>query len=144
MIFFDFLAVPEMLLVKNMSKMQKRKKKLQGDGISLTNNDIKDIIKVINSLENGGVLLNGTTRKISSHKREFLNFLRSLISVGLPIMKNVLTSLAKNLLVLLGLTTVASAIDTALQNTIFGLGLTALIIWNKEMEDIKNIVQSLE
>ena len=99
MIFFDFLAVPEMLLVKNMSKMQKRKKKLQGDGISLTNNDIKDIIKVINSLENRGVLLKGTTRKISIHKQEFLNFLRPLMSVGLPIMKNVLTSLAKNLLV---------------------------------------------
>ena len=105
-----------------------QKKKLQGDGIFLTNNDIKDIIKVINSLENRGVLLNGTTRKISSHKREFLNFLRSLMSVGLPIMKNVLTSLAKNLLVLLGLTIVASATDTALQNTIFGLGSTALII----------------
>ena len=125
-------------------KCKKKKKKLQGDGIFLTNNDIKDIIKVINSLENGGGLLNGTTRKISRHKREFLNFLRSLMSVGLPIMKNVLTSLAKNLLVLLGLTTVASATDTALQNTIFWLGSTALIIWNKEMEDIKNIVQSLE
>ena len=38
-------------------------------GITLTNNEIKDIIKVIKSLENRGILLKGTTRKITSQER---------------------------------------------------------------------------
>ena len=36
-----------------------------GNGISLTNNEIKGIKKVVKSLKNRGILLNGTTRKIS-------------------------------------------------------------------------------
>ena len=39
--------------------------KVLGTGITLTDNEIKDIIKVIKSLENRGILLKGTTRKIS-------------------------------------------------------------------------------
>ena len=34
---------------------------LGGSGIMLTNNEIKDIVKVIRSLENRGILLKGTT-----------------------------------------------------------------------------------
>ena len=34
----------------------------KGSGITLTNNEMKDIIKVIKSLENRGILLKGTTR----------------------------------------------------------------------------------
>ena len=41
-------------------------KKLFGAGITLTDNEIKDIIKVIKSLEKRGILLKGTTRKITS------------------------------------------------------------------------------
>ena len=36
--------------------------KVLGKGIALTNNEIKDIIKVIKSSENRGILLKGTTR----------------------------------------------------------------------------------
>ena len=36
-----------------------------GWGITLTNNEIKDILKVIKSLENWGILLKGTTIKIA-------------------------------------------------------------------------------
>ena len=38
----------------------------KGPGTTLTNNEIKDIIKLIKSLENRGILLKETTRKITS------------------------------------------------------------------------------
>ena len=41
-------------------------------GITLTNNEMQDIIKVNNSLENKGILLKGTTRKVTSQKGGFL------------------------------------------------------------------------
>ena len=39
---------------------------VSGSGITLTNHEIKDIIKVIKSLENRGISLKETTRKIAS------------------------------------------------------------------------------
>ena len=68
---------------------------LTGSGTTLTNNKIKDVIKVIKSLENRGTLLKGTTAKATSQKG-FLNFLRPLMTADLPLMKSVLTSLAKD------------------------------------------------
>ena len=84
----------------------------------------------LRSLENRGILLKGTTKKISSQEKVFI-FFRLLISTGLPLMKNVLTPLVKSILILLGLTASASATDTAIQKMIFGSGATALIIANK-------------
>ena len=54
-------------------------------GIALTNNEIKDIMKVITSLENRGILLKETTTKITSQEGEFLIFLRPLMTAGLPL-----------------------------------------------------------
>ena len=48
---------------------------ITGSGITLTNKEIKDIIKVIKSLENRGISLKGTTRKITSQKGRFPIFL---------------------------------------------------------------------
>ena len=59
-------------------------------------------------------------------------------------MKNVLTSLAKSVLVPLGLIAAASAADVAIQKKIFGSDIAASIISNEEMEDIMKIVKSLE
>ena len=39
---------------------------VKGSGITLTNHEIKDIVKVIKSLENEGISLKETTRKIAS------------------------------------------------------------------------------
>ena len=69
---------------------------ITGSAITLTNNEIKDIIKVIKSLENGGILLKGTTTKITSHEGGFLNFLRPVMTAVSPLMKSVLTPLAKS------------------------------------------------
>ena len=107
----------------------------QGSGITLKNNEIKDIIKVIKSIENTGISLKG---------KGFLNFLRPLITAGLPLMKGVFTPLAKSVLLSVGLSAGMSAADAAIQKKIYGSGVTALIISNEEMEDIMKIVKSLE
>ena len=93
-------------------------------------------MKVIQSLENRGILLKGTTRKITSQEGEFLNFLRPLMTVGLPLIKCVLTPLAKSALLPLGLSAVMPAADAAIQKKIYGSGSTSSIISNEEMDDI--------
>ena len=84
-----------------------------GSELTVAKNEIKDITEVIRSLENRGILLKRTTRKIGSKKGEFLNVLRPLMLVGLPLVKNVLTPLAKSILAPLRLTTTTSATDAA-------------------------------
>ena len=76
---------------------KKIKDKLTGSEIALTKNGIDDIIKVTRSLKNRGMLLKGTTKKITSEEGGFLNFPRPLMSAFLPLMKNVLTPLAQGI-----------------------------------------------
>ena len=102
-----------------------------GLGITLTNNEIKDIIKVIKYLENRGTLSKKTNRKIASQEGGFLNFLKLLMTADLPLMKSILTPLAKNVLILFEL--IAAVASDA-----------ALIISNEEMEDITKIIKSFE
>ena len=78
------------------------------------------------------------------HKTKFLGrLLGPLLKTGLPLIGNVLKSLTKSVLMLLGLTAAASATDAAIQKKTYGSGTTTLIISTKEMEDMK-IVKSLE
>ena len=56
---------------------------------------------------------------------------------------NVLKPLAKSVLIPLGLTAAASAIDVAIHKKMSGSGNTTLIISNEEMNDIIKIVTSL-
>ena len=55
-----------------------------GSGITVTNKKIIDIVKVVKSLEHRGILLKETAMKFSSQEGGFLNFLRPLITTGLP------------------------------------------------------------
>ena len=48
-------------------------------------------MKVIKSLENRGILIKGTSRKITRQEGGFSNFFRPLITSGLPLMKTVFT-----------------------------------------------------
>ena len=106
---------------------------------------MKKKIKVIKSLEYIGILLKGTTRKTTSQEGGFLNFLASLMTDGLPLIKNVLTPLAKIVFLPLRLSAGMSAADATIQKKIYGLGRTnELISSNEEMEDIMKIVKSLE
>ena len=68
-----------------------------------------------------------------------------LLKTGLPLIKNVVTPLAKSVLIPLGLTAAASAADAKIHKKILGSGgHTTLIISNKDMEDLIKIVKSLE
>ena len=62
--------------------------------------------------------MKGTIRKISSQEGRFLNFVRPLMTGGLPLIKNVLTPEAKSVLVQLGLTAAAAATDAAIHKKI--------------------------
>ena len=60
-------------------------------------------------------------------------------------MKNVITPLAKSVLIPLGLTAAASGPDAGIHKKILGLvNNTTLIISNKDMDDLVKIVKSLE
>ena len=61
--------------------------------------------------------------------------LGQLLKPVLPLMKNVLKTLAKNILVSLRLTTAASAADTGIHKKILGSGMKRLIISNRKIED---------
>ena len=63
-----------------------------------------------------------------------------LLKTGLPLIKNVIKTLAKIVLTPLGLTAAASAADAGIHKKILGSGNTALIISNEEMNDIIKIV----
>ena len=86
---------------------------------------MKDIAKITRSLENRGIPLKGTTRKIISQEGGFLNLLRLLMTAGLSLIKIVVTPLAKSVLVPLRLMVAGSATK-------------------EEMEDIIKIVKLLE
>ena len=84
---------------------------------------------------------------------EFLGrCLEPLLKTGLPLIGNVFKSLAKIVLIPLGLRAPASATDTAIHKKMFGSGrpsdfalrMTTLIISHKEMNDIMKIIKSLE
>ena len=47
---------------------------IKGSGLTLTNNQIKDITTVIRSIENRGILLKGTTKKITLKMKDFSVF----------------------------------------------------------------------
>ena len=81
-------------------------------------------------LENRGILLKGTTRKITSQERGYLSFLRPLMTAGLPLIKSVRAPLAKSVFLPLGLSAGMSAADAAIQKDIYGSATTALIISN--------------
>ena len=67
-----------------------------------------------------------------------------LLKTGLPLMKNVLKTLAKSSLIPLWLTAATSATNSAIQKKNFGLRMTILIISNKEMTEIIKINQYFE
>ena len=65
------------------------------------------------------------------------------MTAGLPLMKNILTSLGKSILILLVLTA-AAITDATIQKKIYGSGTIALIISYEKMADLTKIVKPLE
>ena len=104
---------------KGINRLKKDFKWIKGSGIALKNNETKDIMNVIKSLENRGILLKRTTTKIAHEEGGFLNFLRPLMTADLPLIKTVLTPLGKRILIPIGLSTSMSATDAAIQEKIY-------------------------
>ena len=115
-----------------------------GSGITLSNNEIKDIMKVIKSLENTATLLKGTTKKHTSQAVKFINIFRPLMAASLQLKKNLLTPFPKKILIPLRLSARMPPADAAIQKRNHGSGITALPFSKEEMEDIMKIVKSLE
>ena len=66
------------------------------------------------------------------------------MTADLPLMKSVLTLLAKHALLSFILSSAMSAADAGIHTKIYGSGTTTLIISNEEIEDIMKISKSLE
>ena len=101
-----------------------------------------------------------TDRQVSNNRKAFANNssvdikfaktqLSKMIQSGgflgkLPLVKNVITPIAKSVLIPLGLTAAASAADAGIHQKILVSGNTTLTISNKDIEDLIKIVKSLE
>ena len=68
--------------------------------------------------------------------RFLVRLLGPLLKGGLSLIGNVLKSLAKSVLIPLGLAATASATDVAIHKKMFRSGNTTLVSWNEEMNDI--------
>ena len=113
----------------------------------LTNRQVANIRKAFAKNTSTDIKLSKTQLSKIIQSGGFLGrLLGPLLKTRLPVMKNVITPLAKSVLIPLGLTAAASAADTGIQKTILGSGHnnTTVIISNDERNDIIKIVKSLE
>ena len=125
---------------------------MQIHGATFAITDTKLNIPVVNILTEDIVKLldQGTTKKITSQEGGCLNFFKSLMSVVLPLMKNILKSLVKSVLVPSGLILAASATDAIVQKNGSGhpsdlaLQTRTLVFSNEDLNDVMKIVKSLK
>ena len=113
----------------------------------LTNKQVANIRKAFAKNTSTDIKLSKTQLSKMIQSGGFLGrLLGPLLKTGLPLMKSVIKSLAKSVLIPLRLTAAASAADAGIHKIILGSGHnnTNLIISNDEMDDILKIVKSLE
>ena len=115
----------------------------------LTNRQVANLSKAFDNKSSVDIKISKTQlSKIVQLGRSLGRILGPLLKTGLPLMKNVITLLAKSVLIPLGLTAAASVADSGIHKKISGSSkqnnTTTLIISNDEMEDIIKIVKSLE
>ena len=111
----------------------------------LTNRQVSNFRKAFANHLSADIKLLKTQLSKMIQSGEFLGrLLGPLLKTGLPLIKNVIKSLAKSVLIPLGLTAVASAADAGIHKKILGSGNTTLIISNYEINDIIKIIKSLE
>ena len=111
----------------------------------LTDRQVSSIRKAFSN--NSSVDINFSKTQLSKMIQSggFLGkLLGPLLKAGLPLIKNIITPLAKSVLVPLGLTAAASATDAGIHKKILGSENTTLIISNKDMDDHIKIVKYLE
>ena len=111
----------------------------------LTDRQVSSICKSFANNSLADIKFSKTQLSKMIQSRGFLGkLLGPLLKSRLPLIKNVITPLAKSVLIPLGLTAAAAA-DAGIHKKILGSGNnTTLIISNNEMEDLIKIVKSLE
>ena len=118
----------------------------------LTNTQVSKLCKAFANDLSANIKLSKTQLHKIGQSAEFLGrLLGPLLKTGLPLIGNVLKSLATSVLIPLGLTA-ASATDAFIYKKMFGSGMwpldlakrTTLIILKKEVNDVMKIVKSLE
>ena len=114
----------------------------------LTNRQVPNLRKAFAKNTSTDIMLSKTQlSKMIQSGRFPGKLLGPLLRTGLPLMKSVIKPLAKSVLVPLGLTGAASAADAGIHTKVLGSGHnnnTALIISNDEMNNLLEIVKSLE
>ena len=120
----------------------------------LTNTQVSNLRKAFANNSSANIKLSKTQLSKMIQSGGFLGkLLGPLLKYGLPLIKNVITPLAKSVLIPLGLTAAASAADAAIRKKLLGSGnnrhsssarYIKLIISNDEINDIIKIVKSLE
>ena len=83
--FSDIFGEPQNVTANDVGEVIE--KKIKDLTKILTNNEIKDIAKVVNSLGNRGILLKETTKKLTSQEWKFFHFRRQLVTAGISLIK---------------------------------------------------------
>ena len=119
----------------------------------LTNTNVTRLRKTFANNSSANIKLSKTQLHKIGQSWGFLGrLLGPLLNPWLPLIGNVLKPLAKSVLILLGLTTAASATDAAIHEKVFGFGThlldlgkrTALVILNEKINDVMKKVKLLE
>ena len=112
----------------------------------LTGRQVSSILKAFSNNSSVDIKFSKTQLSKMIQSGGFLGkLLGPLLKTELPLIKNVITSWAKSVLIPLGLTAAAAAADAEiLKKTLGSGGHTTLIISNKDIEDLIKIVKSLE
>ena len=106
----------------------------------LTNTQVSRLRKAIENNFSANIKLSKTQLHKIGQSAGFLGrLLEPLLKTGLSLMRNIFKTLAKSVLILLGLTAAASTTDAAIHKKMFGSGNATLKISNEEM----NIMTSL-
>ena len=109
----------------------------------LTNTQVLKLCKPFANNSSANIKLSKTQLHKIGKSGGFLGkLLGPLLKTGLPLKKNVVKPLAKNVLIPLRLTTAASAADIAIHEKMLGSGNMTLIISNEEINDIIKIIKS--
>ena len=96
--------------------------------LSLTNSQVLMLRKAFENGSSANVKLSKTQlHKIGQLGRFLGRHLGQLLKTGLSLMKNVVKSLAKSVIIPLGLTAAASATDAAIEKIFFASGMRTLI-----------------
>ena len=112
----------------------------------LTNTQVSKLCKAFENNSSGNIQLSKTQLHKIVQPRGFLGRLLGplLLKTELTLIINVFKSLAKSVLIPIGLMVAESATDTAINEEMFESGFATLIISNEEMNDIMKIVKSIE